>query len=142
MRKSVFALFFLYLLIAVLTHIFSFNHNVYKNLLRNYGYFGNGYDIFCILVTIVIIGVGTSIPKKIKIIGLPLYLVLLCTIGFLVLFSLNFGTKTYIMLFSRYISVYNMLFASICGVLIGIFMNSNEIVFGIPICISLGVYIL
>lgn len=91
MRKATFALFFLHLVMAILTHMFANNNQVFKDFLRNYSSVGNGYDIFAMVVIGLIIIMSAILPKQVKSLALPLYLVLIVLIGFMIVFSLNFS---------------------------------------------------
>lgn len=50
MRKTMLAVLFLHLILAVEAHLYSSNLWIFHNLMRNYSHVGNGYDIFSIVV--------------------------------------------------------------------------------------------
>ncbi len=91
MRKATFALFFLHLVVAALTHSFANNNQVYKDFLRNYSGVGNGYDIFALVVIGLIFILSVALPKQLKSSGIVMYAILVALIGFMIVFSLNFS---------------------------------------------------
>lgn len=91
MRKSAFALSFLHIIIAILTHMFANNVQQFKFFLTNYSDLGDGYEIFSIVVVSIILIVSAIFPKKVRPMSFPFYGILLVLIGFLIIFTLNWS---------------------------------------------------
>lgn len=63
MRKTIFALWILHLEIGILSHLDAINYSIFKDLMRNYSHLGNGYDIFSIILLVIIFILGAAKPK-------------------------------------------------------------------------------
>lgn len=95
MKKTIAALWILHLMVAILAHLEATNQWIFKDLMRNYSYVGNGYDIFSIVLLVIIFIVAAVAPKVARTMSFPLYVLMLVLIGYLAIFSMNWGQKTY-----------------------------------------------
>lgn len=91
MKKTILALWIIHLELAILAHMEATNQWMFKDLMRNYSYVGNGYDIFSIVLLILVFLLAAIAPKIVRTLSLPLYALLLVLIGYLAIFSLNWG---------------------------------------------------
>lgn len=126
MRRSVGALFFLHLVVAVLAYIFSGQTFVFRNLMFNYNEIGNGYDIFALTVVPLIFIVSSIFHKQIRAAGFPFYFIIVVLLAYLEMFTLNW-TQRLGDYFDTFVSVFFMLFSATTGVMISLFMSSSKI---------------
>lgn len=63
MKKTIAALWVIHLEIGILAHLEASNQWMYKDLMRNYSYVGNGYDIFSLILLASVFIMGAFAPK-------------------------------------------------------------------------------
>lgn len=136
MKRSVGALFFLHLVVAVLAHLFSAYTWIFRNLMFNYNEIGNGYDIFSIVVVSLIFIVSAILHKQIRPAGIPLFLIIIVLLAYLEMFALNWAQRQEDY-FDAFVSVFFMLFSATTGVLIALLVDKSKI--SVPVSMGVGV---
>lgn len=86
-----FALWIIHLEIGILAHMEASSQWTFKDLMRNYSFIGNGYDIFSLILLALIFILSAVTPKVVRSLSFPLYALLLVLIGYLAIFSLNWS---------------------------------------------------
>ena len=124
MKKTIVALWILHLEVAILAHMEATNQWIFKDLMRNYSHVGNGYDIFSIILLILVFILAGAAPKVARALSLPLYVLILALVGYLAIFSLNWGQKTYNEFHDIFVSAYLMFFSATTGILVALLSNS------------------
>ena len=101
---------------AVLTLYFAYDRNCYKNFYRNYTQIEDGYAIFFLVLTPILLIYPLflrELGKKLKILNM---LLLVICIAFLVSFSLNYGHKVRNNYHDKIVSAFMAIYSSTYGV--------------------------
>lgn len=79
-------------------------------------------------------------PKAINSLRLPIYALMMVLIGYLCIFTLNWGQKTYQEFHDVFISAFLMIFSATTGILVALFADSKKLSFGVAIGVSVVIY--